>query len=122
MARVKFILVFDQLSMSDATSIEPVNPMTNIEEACELASQVGGHKGGIMTSDDDSLIIKRALALEVKFYQTLNFDPAFASLRPFVPKFIGTLRLEGELIQRDGDIERNNIRTIADGTDKSIKC
>ncbi|KAK2460699.1 hypothetical protein APHAL10511_007169 [Amanita phalloides] len=83
-----------------------------------LSSQVGGHEG-VLTSEDDSLIIKPALPLEVAFYQRLNFDPAFTPLRPFVPNFIGTLRLEGELIQRDGDIEQHNIRTASDKADES---
>ncbi|KIL64107.1 hypothetical protein M378DRAFT_78711 [Amanita muscaria Koide BX008] len=74
-----------------------------------LTSQVGGHQG-VTTSDDDSLIIKPALPTEIAFYQALNSDPVLAPLRPFVPQFVGTLRLEGELIKLDGDIEQNNIR------------
>ncbi|PFH53547.1 hypothetical protein AMATHDRAFT_54727 [Amanita thiersii Skay4041] len=61
-----------------------------------LKSQVGGHKG-VTTTEDESLIIKPALPLEVNFYQTLNSESTFAPLRPFVPNFIGTLKLEGEI-------------------------
>ena len=83
-----------------------------------LSSQVGGH-GGVLTSDDDSLVIKPTLPLEIAFYQTINTEADFALLRPFVPNFIGTLRLEGQLIQPDGDIEQNNIRIASDKADKS---
>lgn len=89
-----------------------------IRETRPLSSQVGGHEG-VLTSDDDSLVIKPTLPLEIAFYQTINIDAAFALLRPFVPNFIGTLRLEGELIQPDGDIEQNNIRIASNKADKS---
>jgi len=59
-----------------------------------LASQVGGHPG-VETTEDGSLLIKPALAREVRFYQTLSSDSTFAALRPFVPKFLGTLKLHG---------------------------
>lgn len=67
-----------------------------------LASQVGGH-AGVLTSEDESLLIKPALPHEVDFYQRLTSDPAFAPLRPYIPKFYGTLRLEGEV--EDGKLE-----------------
>ncbi|KAF7981080.1 hypothetical protein HWV62_35570 [Athelia sp. TMB] len=60
------------------------------------SSQVGGHIGGLETTEDDSLIIKRALPVEVEFYQNLATSAAFEPLRPFLPHFYGTLRLEGE--------------------------
>lgn len=90
---------------------------TGVSEVRTLSSRIGGHQG-ILTSDDDSLVMKPTLPLEIAFYQTINANPAFAPLQPFVPNFIGTLRLEGELIQRDGDIEPENIRTASDKADK----
>ncbi len=61
-----------------------------------LESQVGGHPG-VLASEDGSLLIKPALEHEVAFYHSLSTDPGFAPLRPFVPKFYGTLRLEGQV-------------------------
>ena len=61
-----------------------------------LDSQVGGHPG-VLTSEDGSLLIKPAHPTEVAFYQSVVADPGFAPLRPFVPKFYGTLRLEGRV-------------------------
>ena len=49
----------------------------------------------MMTTEDGSLLIKPALPLEVAFYQTVLQDQALAALRPFVPKFYGTLKLAG---------------------------
>ncbi|KAJ7625346.1 hypothetical protein DFH06DRAFT_1229223 [Mycena polygramma] len=64
-----------------------------------LSSQVGGHPNGVLTTEDESLLIKQALPLELKFYQTVAAatEPEFDALRPFIPKLIGTLSLEGEL-------------------------
>lgn len=87
-----------------------------------LASQVGGH-AGVLSSDDGALIIKPTLHLEKEFYDDLAASssaslsmglteedggeeesdvpvpvPAlspFEALRPWVPKYYGTLRLEG---------------------------
>ena len=98
-----------------ATSMQ--NTTTGVPEIHALSSRVGGHQG-LLTSDDDSLIIKPTLPLEIAFYQRINGDAAFSPLQAFVPNFIGTLRLEGELIQRDGDIEPENIRTASDKADK----
>ena len=89
-----------------------------VRETRALSTQVGGHEG-VLTSDDDSLVIKPTLPLEIAFYQTINTEAAFALLRPFMPNFIGTLRLEGELIRPDGDIEQSNIRIASDKADKS---
>ncbi|KAK0185980.1 SAICAR synthase-like protein [Armillaria mellea] len=72
-----------------------------------LASQVGGH-AGVLTSEDGSLLIKPALPLEHQFYQTLNTNPAFEPLRPFVPKFIGTLKLQGEIDETNQGLEPGN--------------
>ncbi|KAI9069468.1 SAICAR synthase-like protein [Trametes sanguinea] len=66
------------------------------DDTIPLASQVGGHPG-VRTSEDGSLLIKPALPREVAFYQALMSDPALAQLRPYVPRFYGTLRLEGKV-------------------------
>ncbi|KAJ6462310.1 hypothetical protein DFH09DRAFT_1061527 [Mycena vulgaris] len=64
-----------------------------------LPSQVGGHANGVLTTEDDTLLIKQALPLELQFYQTVAAatQPELDALRPFLPKFLGTLALEGEL-------------------------
>jgi len=59
-----------------------------------LGSQVGGH-AGVMTTEDGSLLIKPAHPAEYAFYQLLQQDPVLQSLRPYTPKFYGTLKLEG---------------------------
>ncbi|KAI0657165.1 SAICAR synthase-like protein [Cubamyces menziesii] len=69
---------------------------SEIDGSIPLESQVGGHPG-VRTSEDGSLLIKPALPREVAFYQSVAADPRFAPLRPFVPKFYGTLRLEGKV-------------------------
>ncbi|KAK0492070.1 SAICAR synthase-like protein [Armillaria luteobubalina] len=78
--------------------------MSSSLNAIPLASQVGGH-AGVLTSEDGSLLIKPALPLEHQFYQILNSNPAFEPLRPFVPKFIGTLKLQGELDEINQGLE-----------------
>jgi hypothetical protein len=67
-----------------------------------LNSQVGGH-AGVLTTDDGSLIVKEALPLELEFYQTHASNPAFEPLRPFLPKFYGTLKLEGTVDETNTD-------------------
>jgi 1D-myo-inositol-tetrakisphosphate 5-kinase/inositol-polyphosphate multikinase len=74
----------------------------DVDTATLLASQVGGH-AGVSTSEDGSLLIKPALAHEVSFYQTLTSDPVFAPLKPYIPKFYGTLRFEGKV--KDGNLD-----------------
>ena len=61
-----------------------------------LSSQVGGH-AGVREMEHGSLIIKPALHAELTFYQMLQEHPQLASLRPYTPHFIGTLRLEGQV-------------------------
>jgi len=60
-----------------------------------FAYQVGGHKGIQVTGGGD-LIVKPVLPLELQFYQNILVDPTLASLRPWVPTYLGTLRLEGQ--------------------------
>jgi 1D-myo-inositol-tetrakisphosphate 5-kinase/inositol-polyphosphate multikinase len=65
-----------------------------------LTAQVGGH-AGVLTSEDESLVIKPALPREIEFYQTAATHPAFEALRPFLPAFMGTLKVQGESEGRD---------------------
>lgn len=59
-----------------------------------LASQVAGH-GRLRTTEDGSLIIKPSIPVEREFYQAVVSEPALADLRPYLPTFYGTLKLEG---------------------------
>ena len=59
------------------------------------AYQVGGHKG-LQITEDGTLLMKPALPLELQFYQNILADPTLASLRQWVPTYLGTLRLEGQ--------------------------
>lgn len=70
--------------------------MSSIASTIPLKSQVGGH-AGVLTTEDGSLLIKPALPLELKFYQSLQSDSGFAPLRPFIPTFYGILKLEGKV-------------------------
>ena len=89
-----------------------------------LASQVGGH-AGILSSDDGALVIKPCLPLEEAFYDALSDAEKvgpFDALRPWVPVYYGTLRLEGkapELQPGDGQGFPSNIEHIpgVSGTD-----
>ena len=67
-----------------------------------LASQVGGH-AGVSTSEDGSQLYKPALVHEVEFYEHLNSNSVFASLKPYIPKFYGVLKYQGKL--EDGKLE-----------------
>ncbi|KAG6901705.1 hypothetical protein C0995_008926 [Termitomyces sp. Mi166 len=75
-----------------------------------LSSQVGGH-AGVLATEDGSLIIKPVLPLELQFYQALRQNSDLEPLRPFIPNFIGTLKLEGELDEKKSAVE-GNIRVI----------
>ncbi len=92
--------------------------MAEVTHTIPLASQVGGH-AGVLTSDDGSLLIKPALPLEHKFYQYLTSDPVFAPLRPFTPKFLGTLKLEGKATESDQGIEVAQVTDVGVQKDKS---
>lgn len=54
-----------------------------------------------MTTEDGSLLFKPALPVEVEFYQHVLANASFEPLRPYIPKFYGTLRLEGEVDQEN---------------------
>jgi len=78
------------VSMDDTDSAHP-----NSADLQALEYQVGGHKG-IQVTGDGALIVKAALPLELQFYQNMLAQPALASLRRWVPTYLGTLRLEGQ--------------------------
>ena len=67
---------------------------TSTPSLVALSSQVGGH-AGVETTEDGSLIIKPVLHRELEFYQSLQQDPTLSPLLQFIPKFLGTLKLEG---------------------------
>ncbi|KAH7105787.1 SAICAR synthase-like protein [Auriculariales sp. MPI-PUGE-AT-0066] len=77
-----------------------------------LKSQVGGHPG-ILNSQDGSLIIKPCLAPELAFYQQIAADPTLQRLRPFAPKFFGTLQLQGQIKSTDGATEPISVVPVA---------
>lgn len=88
------------------------NAESSTTNTLPLDSQVGGHPG-VLTSEDGSLLIKPAHPTEVAFYQSVVADPAFAPLRPFVPKFYGTLRLEGKVDEAAAAADEiGNIRVV----------
>ena len=51
----------------------------------------------MMTNESGSVIIKPALSAEVEFYETVQTNPAFELLRVYIPKFFGTLSLQGQV-------------------------
>ena len=72
----------------------------------------------MMTTEDGSLLIKPAHPTEVAFYQSVVSDPGFAPLRPFVPKFYGTLRLEGKVDEAASAAdELGNIKVVEVATE-----
>lgn len=67
-----------------------------------LDTQVGGHPG-VLSSEDGSLIIKPCLPTELAIYEQLaQGEPRLARLQPFVPKFFGTLKLQGKVKEEVG--------------------
>ena len=79
-------------------SIPMANDETTDFNSAELqpfAYQVGGHKG-VQITGEGALIVKAAMPLELHFYQNILTSPTLSSLRPWVPTYLGTLRLEGQ--------------------------
>ncbi|BEJ13654.1 hypothetical protein CspHIS471_0308280 [Cutaneotrichosporon sp. HIS471] len=71
--------------------------------ATAMANQVAGH-AGVMVDESGSLVIKPALPREIAFYQLAQSSPRTApisGLKPFLPKFYGTLALTGQLQGND---------------------
>lgn len=64
-----------------------------------LTAQVGGH-AGVQTTEDGSLLLKPALPREIDFYQRIaaaDDHDELSKLRKWIPKFLGVLKLEGQL-------------------------
>ncbi|KAG0696989.1 hypothetical protein DFH29DRAFT_948659 [Suillus ampliporus] len=75
-----------------------------------LAAQVGGHAGVQMT-EDGSLLLKPALPHEIAFYQQIasaSDHDALSKLRHWIPKFLGVLKLEGQLKDSNGNGNEGN--------------
>lgn len=94
--------------------------MSALSTAQPLASQVGGH-AGVLTTEDGSLIIKPALPLELQFYQSLTTDTGFAALRPFIPKFLGTLKVEGQVDPTADQAAQIVVAPVADQKDECFQ-
>ncbi|KAJ3570002.1 hypothetical protein NP233_g4690 [Leucocoprinus birnbaumii] len=82
-----------------------------------LAAQVGGH-AGVLTTEDGELLIKPALRQELAFYQQLQSDETLSVLLPYVPKFIGTLRLEGEVDESKPQEDGIAVKPFVDKADE----
>ncbi|CAE6482404.1 unnamed protein product [Rhizoctonia solani] len=89
-------------------------PNPTSKGARTLDIQVGGHKG-VQQSGEGDLIMKPALPAERDFYQAIAADKRLAALRPYVPKFYGTLRLEGQVNTEGapgGEIGADQLREV----------
>jgi len=95
----------------------PAMASTSRIETTELNSQVGGH-AGILMNEDGELVIKPALPRELAFYQQIRNDKTFSSLLPYVPSFIGTLRLEGEVDYSKPQEEGIAVKPFAEKKDR----
>jgi inositol-polyphosphate multikinase len=85
-----------------------------------LASQVGGH-AGVLSSEDGSLIIKPSLPSEIAFYQLVSGDDAYENWRGIIPKFLGTLKLAGEVKPAPGG-EGEVIKLAEEVAEKEVGC
>jgi inositol-polyphosphate multikinase len=85
-----------------------------------LASQVGGHPG-VLSSEDGSLLFKPTAPVELHFYQTVHSKPNFAPLVPFLPKFYGTLKLEGKIAEQSVESGVNGGGLHVTALDESVK-
>ncbi|KAJ6508472.1 SAICAR synthase-like protein [Mycena sanguinolenta] len=97
--------------------------MSEIPSPGPEALQVGGHPNSLVAAADHSLLVKTALPVELKFYQTVasSAEPEVDALRPFIPKFIGTLSLEGELDTDKPPSEgRINVKPVEGAKKESI--
>ena len=90
-------------------------------EYVALKSQVGGHPG-VMSSQDGSLIIKPCLPEELAFYQEIASKPALAPLRSLVPKFYGTLKLQGQIKKPEGTSEAVELVPVAPEEQQKDQC
>jgi len=97
--------------------LPPTMASTSNIETIELNSQVGGH-AGILTNEDGELVIKPALPRELAFYQQIRNDKTFSTLLPYVPSFIGTLRLEGKVDYSKPQEEGIAVKPFAEKKDR----
>ncbi|KAA1475839.1 SAICAR synthase-like protein [Dentipellis sp. KUC8613] len=102
-------------SPSPGTPCESTTPST-ISPTQPLAHQVGGH-AGVQTTADGSLLIKPAYPLELEFYQSVMAMPALVPLHPWIPRFLGTLRLEGQRTD-DGEV----VQGVPSGLEEQKDC
>ncbi|CAE7139396.1 unnamed protein product [Rhizoctonia solani] len=84
--------------------------MPNPKRAHTLDMQVGGHKG-VKQSGEGDLIMKPCLPAERDFYQAIAADSRLAALRPHIPKYYGTLRLEGQ-VSAGGEVGADQLREV----------
>ena len=71
----------------------------------------------MLTSEGESPLIKPTLPREIRFYEHLVWDPVFAPLRLYTPKFYGALRFEGKV--ENGNLEPlHGVPAPAEGKDK----
>ncbi|KAG2066385.1 SAICAR synthase-like protein [Suillus decipiens] len=69
-----------------------------------FTAQVGGH-AGVQTTEDHSLLFKPAVPCEIDFYKRIaavDDDDRLLKLREWIPKFLGVLKLEGQLKDSNG--------------------
>ena len=72
--------------------VEPAPPSSSVPSL--------GHEND--DESDASIVVKPALPLELAFYQALTSESAYDALRPYVPKFYGVLKLEGQVNESGG--------------------
>jgi 1D-myo-inositol-tetrakisphosphate 5-kinase/inositol-polyphosphate multikinase len=92
--------------------------MSSSSTPVRLDTQVGGHDG-VLSSAHGSVIIKPCLPLEIEFYTALASNEALAHLRRFVPKFYGTLKLQGQMDEQ-GNI--GSVEGQEQGKDEPCHC
>lgn len=86
-----------------------------------LESQVGGH-AGVLTSKNESLIIKPAIPTELAFYQQLQLDNNLQDLRAFTPTFLGTLKLMGKVDEASSAVSESIVLepVVSEEKDESL--
>jgi len=78
-----------------------------------ILHQVGGHTGLLSRVEEDgSLLVKHALSKELAFYQAVASNDALEALRPTIPRFYGTLKLEGKVDTQAETLEATDIKPV----------
>ncbi|KAG8737363.1 hypothetical protein FRC10_008278 [Ceratobasidium sp. 414] len=80
------------------------------KRAHTLEMQVGWHNG-VKQSGEGDLFMKLCLPAERDFYPVIAADNRLAKLRAIVPRFYGTLRLEGK-VDESGDVGAGQLREV----------